>query len=146
MSMGAKIANARKQQNITQEQLAMLLGVTRQSVSRWESDAAYPEVDKIIKLAEVLQINCDYLLRGEDAESGETKVPTTPVTRLLKSAAGKRAMIQSAEDDNSASYKGIIQDFDGAWATVEIFRGKKSETKLIPVSSISAITFLKEKE
>ena len=42
MSMGSKLAQARRKNNLTQEQLAEKLGVTRQAVSRWESDAAYP--------------------------------------------------------------------------------------------------------
>ena len=50
MSTGTRIAQARKKQNLTQEQLAEQLGVTRQSVSRWESDAAYPETDKLVRL------------------------------------------------------------------------------------------------
>ena len=53
MSLGNKLAQARKKQNLTQEQLAEKLGVTRQAVSRWESDAAYPETDKIVRMAQI---------------------------------------------------------------------------------------------
>ena len=56
MSIGNKIANARKEKHLTQEQLADLMGVSRQSVSRWESDQAYPEMEKIVRLAEVLAV------------------------------------------------------------------------------------------
>jgi transcriptional regulator with XRE-family HTH domain len=51
MKTGEKIANERRQINYTQEQLADYMEVTRQTVSKWESDLAYPETDKIIKLA-----------------------------------------------------------------------------------------------
>lgn len=71
MKIGTKIADARKKQNLTQEQLAELMGVTRQSISRWESNAAYPEIEKIVHLVEILKINCDYLLRDDYNESGE---------------------------------------------------------------------------
>ena len=50
MTLGEKIAKQRKENNYTQEQLADLLGVSRQSVSKWESDLAYPETDKLIRL------------------------------------------------------------------------------------------------
>lgn len=50
MSLGNKLAEARRAKNLTQEQLAEKLDVTRQAVSRWESDAAYPETDKIVRM------------------------------------------------------------------------------------------------
>ena len=46
MTFGDKLTKLRKQKNLTQEQLADMLGVSRQSVSKWESDTAYPETDK----------------------------------------------------------------------------------------------------
>jgi len=53
MGLGNKIADARKSKNMTQEQLAELMSVTRQSISRWESDQSYPEMEKIVYLAEI---------------------------------------------------------------------------------------------
>ena len=46
MTFGDKLTKLRKQKNLTQEQLSDMLGVSRQSVSKWESDTAYPETDK----------------------------------------------------------------------------------------------------
>ena len=63
MSLGNKLAEARRAKNLTQEQLAQQLDVTRQAVSRWESDAAYPETDKIVRMAQILEVSCDYLLQ-----------------------------------------------------------------------------------
>jgi len=62
---GDKIAKARKNVNLTQDQLAELLGVTRQTVSKWESDLAFPETAKIARLSEVLKVSCDYLLKDD---------------------------------------------------------------------------------
>ena len=62
MSMGSKLAQARRQHNLTQEQLAEQLGVTRQAVSRWESDAAYPETDKIVRMSQLLGVSGDYVI------------------------------------------------------------------------------------
>ena len=64
MSIGEKIVEARRAKNLTQEQLAELLGVTRQSISRWEQNQAYPEVEKILRLSDILGVSCDYLLKG----------------------------------------------------------------------------------
>ncbi len=88
MTFGNKLAEARKKQNITQEQLAEKLGVTRQSVSRWESDTAFPETDKIVRMAELLGVSCDYLLKDGLDESGQPS--PGPVTRLLADMVGKR--------------------------------------------------------
>ena len=147
MSIGSKIADTRKKQNLTQEQLAELLGVTRQSVSRWESDTVYPETDKIIKLAEILNVNCDYLLKENVSENGIQKTSNL-ITRLLKNALGKRIMIELYDDDDYAflGHESCILEFDNAWANVEIYKGKKTENKLIPISSIASITFVKVKE
>ena len=48
MTTGEKIAKIRKEHNLTQEELGDLLGVTRQSVSKWESDMSFPETEKLI--------------------------------------------------------------------------------------------------
>ena len=72
MKFGERLARARKEKNITQEQLAELLGVSRQSVSRWESELAYPETEKLIELSRCLDTSIDYLLRGENGEKGSS--------------------------------------------------------------------------
>ncbi len=55
MTTGEKIAALRKEKGITQEALAESLKVSRQSVSRWEMDAAFPETEKLIKLSRLLE-------------------------------------------------------------------------------------------
>lgn len=65
MTTGEKITLLRKEKNITQEQLAELLDVSRQSVSRWEKDAAFPETDKLIQLSRLFACNIDFLLSND---------------------------------------------------------------------------------
>ena len=155
MSIGNKLAEARKRQNLTQEQLAERLGVTRQAVSRWESDAAYPETDKIVRMARLLNVSCDYLLR-DDIAAGDTEAPPPEsVTRLLKQAVGRTVRLLFYEGEGgifsengllSSGDRCVILGFDGAWANVEYVKAKKSTstTHLVPLSSIRSITFLKE--
>lgn len=76
MTTGEKIAKLRKECNYTQEQLAELLGVSRQSVSKYESGVAFPETEKLIKLSEIFGCSVDYLLKnnsdmGNDSFSNE---------------------------------------------------------------------------
>lgn len=74
MTTGEKIAMLRKGNNITQEHLAELLGVTRQSVSRWEMDLAFPETEKLIRLSRLFSCSIDYLLSeviGKDLQDDQ---------------------------------------------------------------------------
>ena len=68
MTLGEKIAKQRKELNYTQEQLADILGVSRQSISKWESDIAYPETDKLIELGKLFDCSMDYLLKEDVIE------------------------------------------------------------------------------
>lgn len=68
MTLGEKIAKQRKELNYTQEQLADILGVSRQSISKWESDIAYPETEKLIELGRLFDCSMDYLLKEEVTE------------------------------------------------------------------------------
>ena len=65
MTTGEKLAALRKRKGITQERLSEILKVSRQSVSRWEMDIAFPETDKLIKLSKLLECSIDFLLNGE---------------------------------------------------------------------------------
>lgn len=63
MTLGEKLSKLRKENGHTQEGLAQLLGVSRQAVSRWESNLAYPETEKLIRIGELYNCSMDYLLK-----------------------------------------------------------------------------------
>lgn len=65
MSLGENLQFLRKRDNITQEQLAEALEVSRQSVSKWESDASYPEMDKLLQLADFFHCNLDDMVKQD---------------------------------------------------------------------------------
>ena len=65
MILAEKIVALRKQNNWSQEELASRLGVSRQAVSKWESCASIPDLDKILKLSEIFAVSTDYLLKDE---------------------------------------------------------------------------------
>lgn len=68
MTTGEKIARLRRESNHTQDQLAQFMGVSRQSISKWEADSAYPETEKLIKLSELYNCSLDYLLKENMTE------------------------------------------------------------------------------
>lgn len=74
MSFGENLQYLRKKENITQEQLAERMEVSRQTISKWESDTSYPEMDKILSLCEMFGCTMDSLLRGSvESENQEDK-------------------------------------------------------------------------
>ena len=62
MTIGQKIIQLRNAADISQEQLAEMLGVSRQSISKWEMDQALPQIDKVLQLAEIFSVSTDELL------------------------------------------------------------------------------------
>lgn len=81
---GMIIAEERKKRGYTQESLAEAMGVSRQAVSRWESDSAYPETEKLIKLARLLDLDLNRLLLGSEPPEDDTRsgdIDTAPERR-----------------------------------------------------------------
>lgn len=64
MSIGERIADLRKEQNISQAELARLMEVSRQAVSKWETDQSSPDTLNLIKLADLLDSDVEYLASG----------------------------------------------------------------------------------
>ena len=68
MSFSENLQYIRSREHVTQEQLAEQLNVSRQSVSKWESGASFPEMDTLLRLCELYHVNLDTLLRGSVEE------------------------------------------------------------------------------
>lgn len=79
MTFADKLMALRKKAGWSQEELAEKIGVTRQSVSKWESAQAVPDVDKILQLSRLFDITTDYLLK-EELETPEPASSPRPVT------------------------------------------------------------------
>lgn len=65
MNIGTKIKNARTSANLTQEQVAEALDVSRQTVSNWENEKTYPDIVSVIKMSDLYNISLDHLLKEE---------------------------------------------------------------------------------
>ena len=65
MSFRENLQYLRGTRNMTQEQLAMLLGVSRQAISKWESEKAYPEMDKLLMICDLFGVTLDDLVMGD---------------------------------------------------------------------------------
>ncbi|WP_077598643.1 helix-turn-helix transcriptional regulator [Olsenella urininfantis] len=65
MSFRDNLQHLRSTRDMTQEQLAMLVGVSRQSVTKWEAEKAYPEMDKLLKICQIFGCSLDELVLGD---------------------------------------------------------------------------------
>lgn len=65
MTLGEKIQFQRKRRGMTQEELGEMMEVSRQTVTKWESNQSFPEIKKIVKLSYFFNVSTDYLLKDE---------------------------------------------------------------------------------
>ena len=78
MTLGERIRELRGKKNLSQEDLAAALEVSRQSVSKWENDASVPDLEKLVKLAQLFGVTLDALVRGELQKPEPILEPSAP--------------------------------------------------------------------
>lgn len=69
MAFSNNLTYLRKKRNMSQEQLAEVLGVTRQAVSKWEAGQSTPDVEKLLQLSELFQVPVDQMLKDIEEEN-----------------------------------------------------------------------------
>ena len=75
MTIGQRVAQKRKEQGLSQEALGEALGVSRQSVYKWESDSSLPEIDKLIAMSRLFGVTIGWLLGVEEQAEEEPSAP-----------------------------------------------------------------------
>ena len=83
MNLSENLKKIRKDNNLSQEDLAEKLGVSRQSVSKWESGAAYPEMDKMLQICKIFNVNIDELLNQNIKEVENNKKSSFNVNKYI---------------------------------------------------------------
>ena len=79
MTLGQKITNLRKAHGMTQEELSEAVGVTRQTISKWELDSSTPDLEYLCKLCDLFGVTADDLIRPDRETVEATKAATTPI-------------------------------------------------------------------
>lgn len=69
MTLSDRLQALRKSQNLSQEQLAEKLDVSRQAISKWESGQANPDINNILKLSDIYEVSTDYILTGKELDN-----------------------------------------------------------------------------
>lgn len=89
MNFGERLYELRKEKNLSQGDLAGMLGVSRQSVSKWENNNSVPDLEKIVKLSEIFGVSTDSLVKNEICEfSGKENAQETKVKKKSDKTAG----------------------------------------------------------
>lgn len=92
MSLGETIYRLRTEKSLSQEELASALGVSRQSISKWETNASVPELEKLVKLSEVFSVSLDELVLDRKPEP-EPAAPAAPVPPIQKQSFPVRKIV-----------------------------------------------------
>lgn len=85
MNLGENLKKLRKERNLSQEQLAEMLNVSRQAISKWESNKTYPDIENLVLLRNLFNVSLDYLIVNENKTEVEdtivpSKLPTDNIT------------------------------------------------------------------
>lgn len=120
MSMGSNLQFLRARHEMTQEQLAERMEVSRQTVSKWESDAGWPEMNKLLQLCELFGVSMDTLTRGDvqketaedtagydDAQNRFAAVATAAIAVMLLGLT-LSAVLVSRWAEEMGSFTGIV--------------------------------------
>lgn len=65
MEVGERLKKRREELELTQEYVAEVLGVSRQTISNWENSRSYPDIERIVKLSDIYELSLDELLKGD---------------------------------------------------------------------------------
>ena len=95
--LGKHLAEIRKARQLTQQQLAELVHVQQRVISRWETGVAAPHLNHIVRLAEVLEVSLDRLIRGDVAGSPEARFEIR--NRRLQEACQRVDQLGHADQD-----------------------------------------------
>lgn len=139
MILAEKIMNLRKKMGWSQEELAEQLGVSRQSVSKWESAQSLPDMDKIVKMSSVFSVSTDYLLKDElsdlDDRVPQVEQEDTGLRRVTMEEASKYMEIRTG----SAPTMALSTLLCVASPIVMLFLIALSESPLVKISENAAV-------
>lgn len=102
MDFGKKLKNLRVDKGLSQEQLAQKLNISRQAVSKWESNNSYPDLDNLIQLREIFNISLDDLIINDEKLQGNIELNYNNNEELISNKKGKNPALEdkNTEENN----------------------------------------------
>lgn len=140
MTLGEKISALRNQHEMSQGDLAEKMNVSRQSISKWETDTSVPELEKLIQLSEVFHITLDELVKGDTTPEHETSENSEPE---YKGAPPQPVQVEIQKSSNTQKIVGIILLCFGALVLLLLtVLGGVLSGLLFPLRLFSAVLFV----
>lgn len=145
MTFGDQLKKARKDKELTQEELAEKLNLSRQTILRWEKNQVFPDISNLKTVAQVLDVSLDYLL----GEEKPTKAPIAEMN-LREVLVGKEVRLVIYEellDDYLVLYDKVclILDIEEDMVQVQFKEKQELRMKVIPLSAIQSFTLIDER-
>ncbi|MEG0276015.1 MAG: helix-turn-helix transcriptional regulator [Coprobacillus sp.] len=128
MKLQDNLIKLRKQKGYSQEELAYQLGISRQSVSKWESGVSLPELDRLVEIADLYEVSLDELVRGETSLKQEVHISDEQLRRVVRRS-------------RDYEYKSQIQIFGLPLVHVNLGRGKKVAKGIFAFGNIAIGVF-----
>ena len=108
MTFGERLYQLRKQKYISQEELADIMDVSRQSISKWELDQTYPDIDNLVRLAEYFDVSVDFLVTGEEKSNADEQIKEEICEQDTKTTHTNNALAAwHYEYKSKKTYKGV---------------------------------------
>ena len=128
-TLGGMIASLRKERDMTQAELAERIGITDKAVSKWERDLSCPDITTIPKLAEILGVSADELLRCRTESSNEEKNENLPllITRAVALAMSIATTVLAIINKLDAKSGFTMLGIGLLCLAISSFHGEKSE-------------------
>ena len=110
MTLGQKLKEIRKRFGLSQESLAEIMNVSRQAITKWESDEGLPDVSNLQELSKVFNLTVDYLLDNDNS---------------LPALSMKKELDKDKYEMNGKGYKQILNDYyTEPWEIYELLRSE----------------------
>lgn len=124
MTIGQRVAQKRKELGLSQEALGDQLGVSRQSIYKWESDSALPEIDKLIALSRLFGVSVGWLLGVEEpAEAHEADSESAPETGPVELTEAQLKMVEEIVERYTAALPSPLSRRKRKWLKAAVIVG-----------------------
>ncbi len=117
MTIGERIALKRREQGLSQEALGESLGVTRQSISKWEGDMTLPEIDKLITLSRLFNVSVGWLLGEERLENAQSETAGEETSE--EGTAGEETESAPPPEELSEEQLRMVEEIVGRYLAVQ---------------------------